>query len=186
MIFALPNAFPKELIAEIREKMSTISVEPDNAFGGAYNRMGKTVSFHLPELQELDAKISSFISNFSQEFIKPHYQPPVATSDSGYEYHKYGIGQGCLVHADQEFNFPNGARTSLLRFATVVVHLNTVNEGGETVFPNQNKQFKTIEGQILVFPPYGGYPHYVTPCVDVEREILMTWFVYTGINAVIV
>jgi hypothetical protein len=184
MIFCLPDAFPKELITEIRETMPNIQPPKRHNFGCLYNRVGRTIDLGLPELKELDTKISMFMSDFSSQFIQPNFAPAYPSSDSGYEYHKYGIGDSCLAHADQEFTFFGGAKNSLLRFATVIAHLNTVEEGGETIFPNQNKKFKTVEGQILVFPPHGGYLHYVTPCVDTEREILMTWFVYNGINVI--
>jgi hypothetical protein len=103
----------------------------------------------------------------------------LGSGDSGYEFHRYEPGDMCLLHADGECSF-NSSSTSLLRYATVILHLNTVKTGGELVFPHQNKTFPTIEGQVIIFPPHGGYQHYVTPSSE-RRDILMTWMVYNNI-----
>jgi hypothetical protein len=72
---------------------------------------------------------------------------------------------------------------TLLRYASVILHLNTVREGGELVFPEQNVKIQTEEGKLVVFPPYGMYGHYTTPSNE-TREVIVSWFVYNGINVV--
>jgi hypothetical protein len=59
-----------------------------------------------------------------------------------------------------------------------------VHEGGELIFPEQNKSIKTEEGKLVIFPPYGMYGHYTTPSNE-PREVIVAWFVYDGINVVI-
>jgi hypothetical protein len=81
----------------------------------------------------------------------------------------------CHTHSDGE------AVSGLLRYASVVMHLNTIEEGGELVFPNQNKSVKTEEGKVVIFPPYGMFEHYSTPA-DVAREVIVTWFVYNNVR----
>jgi kynurenine formamidase len=182
MIYVLKNAFPKELISEIKEKINI--VESNNKFNSTYNREGKTVNISNTEsLKDLDKKISNFVTDFCFNFVNVKFNPSFQIADSGYEYHKYEIGDKCGVHSDNEIAFANNQNSSLIRFATMIVHLNTIEEGGETVFPAQEKTIKTEEGQIVLFPPYGNYPHYVTSS-NQERAILMTWFVYSGINAI--
>jgi hypothetical protein len=66
-----------------------------------------------------------------------------------------------------------------LRYASVTLHLNTVHEGGELVFPAQNKKVKTEEGKIVIFPPYGMFGHYTTPSEE-PREVVVTWFIYAN------
>jgi len=56
-----------------------------------------------------------------------------------------------------------------------------VHEGGELVFPVQNKKIKTEVGKIVVFPPYGMYQHYTTPS-DEPREVIVSWFVYNNLT----
>lgn len=185
MIFAVQNAIPKELIDRIRGSVSEVLLAQDAPrFGTTYNRMGNTICISkTPQLSEVDAAIADFICAFSEEVVRHRYSPEFATGDSGYEYHQYAPGDMCFPHSDGATSFARGESSCLLRYATVVMHLNTVDEGGETVFPIQNQSFKTLEAQVLVFPPYGTHPHYVTPSQQ-TREIVMTWLVYTGINVV--
>lgn len=177
--------FPKELIVEIKESTKYIMEKNTSPtlFNRVANRGGQTINISKEEsLKELDKKISQFMRTFSNNFIRYTFRPSFPSADSGYEYHKYNAGDSCSVHSDAEIVFNEHEVNSLIRYATVIVHLNTINNGGETIFPNQEKTIKSIEGQIIVFPPYGNYPHYVTKSNE-KREILMTWYVYSGINA---
>jgi hypothetical protein len=94
--------------------------------------------------------------------------------------HIYNPNDICRYHVDGELHDITKQQT-LLRYASVVIHLNTVTEGGELVFPNQNKSIKTEEGKLVVFPPYGMYGHYTTPSNQV-REVIVSWFVYDGLT----
>ena len=185
MIYTLENMFPKELIVEIKKSTNGLiekNISP-TLFNRASNRGGQTIYISKEEsLKELDKKISHFMNTFSNNFIQYTFKPSFSSADSGYEYHKYSAGDSCAVHSDGEIDFGKNKINALIRYATVIVHLNTVKNGGETIFPDQGKTIKSIEGQIVVFPPYGNYPHYVTKSNE-EREILMTWCVYSGINA---
>lgn len=183
MIHVLPNAFPKELICEIKESANVIlqGKNKDISFHRSWNRGGDTINIsEESSLKELDNKISSFMSEFSTRFVKYEFCPMFDSADSGYEYHRYYPKDSCYIHADGELALSENGN-GLIRYATIVVHLNTVKEGGETVFPNQGKTIKTVEGQIVVFPPYGNYKHYVNMSNE-QREILMTWCVYSGLN----
>ena len=185
MITLLKDAVPSELIKKIRTQCDPHLLKDNTAkFGHAYNRVGRTVNVSQVEsLKELDLEIADFFKDFINNFVSPVLRPIYGASDSGYEFHRYGAGDSCLVHSDCEVAFGADQTHTLLRFATVIFHLNTVKNGGETIFPNQNQSFKTVEGQILVFPPIGAYPHYVTPS-DEPRDILMTWLVYNSIRVV--
>lgn len=185
MIFAIQNAIPKNLIDYIRSSVEDVLlVQETSRFDTMYNRMGDTICISkTPQLKEVDVAIANFICDFSKEVVQHRYSPEHSTGDSGYEYHRYAPGDMYFPQSDGATSFARGESSCLLRYATVVMHLNTVDEGGETVFPIQNHSVKTLEGQVLVFPPYGTHPHYVTPSRQ-TREIVMTWLVYTGINVI--
>ena len=143
-----------------------------------YNREGLTIHITpTPELKNLDEKLSFIFTQISQSIVRLKYNPMYAVGDSGYEYHCYDPGDVCSIHTDGEIVH----NSSLLRVASVVVHLNTVENGGELVFPSQNKSIKTKKGKVVIFPPYGMYQHYTTPS-DEKREVIVTWFVYNGIR----
>ena len=103
------------------------------------------------------------------------------SADSGYEYHIYDSQEICNYHGDGEFDH-NGSEIRI-RYASVTLHLNTIKEGGELIFPNQNKKVKTEAGKIVIFPPYNMFGHYTTPSEE-PREIIVTWFLYRGIKAI--
>ena len=171
MIYEFPNYVDLGLIEEIKNE-SKKHIQLDKA--GSYNREGNTVDItNTPELKEIDIKIHSLMEKIQEELVQRRFKPQFDSADSGYEYHRYNAGEQCLHHADGEVI--NG----LLRYASVIIHLST--NDGETIFPQQNKKIKTEEGKVVVFPPYGGFGHYVSPSTT-ARDVLVSWFVYAGVS----
>jgi hypothetical protein len=147
------------------------------------NRDGKTVGISTePELKEIDRYLHALFVKVQEDIVAKRYKPEYPSGDSGYAYHLYRPGDICHYHKDGEFSDPTQPET-LLRYASVTLHLNTVKEGGELVFPAQNKKVKTEAGKIVIFPPYGMFGHYTTPSEE-PREVVVTWFVYQGVKAV--
>ena len=172
MIYEFPNFVDKDFIKEIKESCQNyLGVVNETT----YNREGQSVNITAtPELVDLDKKIHEQLMIKIAHEVKLRYRPHfLDTGDSGYEYHKYGIGDQCFYHADGE------VVDGLLRYASVVIHLST--NDGELVFPTQNKKIKTEEGKMVVFPPYGGFGHYVTPS-STPREVLVSWLIYKGVQ----
>jgi hypothetical protein len=177
MIIELPNVVSKEDIAFIKE-----AVKPfiRSEISTVYNRDGTTVNItDTPELTNVDNFLSKLFSNISENIVQQRFRPTKegGSGDSGYEYHLYKPGEICHYHSDGETS--NASVETLLRYASVTLHLNTVNEGGELVFPAQNKKVKTEEGKVVIFPPYGMFSHYTTPSQE-PREVIVTWFLYTN------
>lgn len=145
------------------------------------NREGKSIYItETPELKEVDNILFNIFTKVQENIIKPRYKIQMPSSDSGYEYHKYEANQVCRFHADGEFTKIHHPNIYKLRYASVVLHLNTIEEGGELIFPNQNQKVKTEAGKIVIFPPYPMFPHYTTPSQQ-EREVIVTWFTYADI-----
>jgi len=178
LILEFPNYLDSETTKEIRDAVKPfISCKKETA----YNRDGNTVNItNTPELKKLDDKLHKIFVKAQKDIIQQRYKPTFSSADSGYEYHIYHPKDICHFHSDGEFA-SNG--NTLLRYASVILHLNTVHEGGELVFPEQDIKIKTEEGKLVIFPPYGMYGHYTTPSNE-PREVLVTWFVYDGINVV--
>ena len=180
MILEFPNYLNSETTKEIR---STIKPFISCKKKSVYHREGNTVCItHIPELKNLDNKLYKIFLKAQKDIIQRKYKPIGESADSGYEYHLYNPNDVCHYHADGEVSDPKCDK-SLLRYASVILHLNTVYEGGELVFPDQNVRVKTEEGKLVIFPPYGMYSHYTTPSNE-PREVIVTWFVYDGINVV--
>jgi hypothetical protein len=178
MILEFPNYISADITKKIRD-----SVKPfiDTSKPTMYNRDGYTVGISKTlELKDLDNELHDIFSKIQENIVKQRYSPIFNSGDSGYEYHLYNPNNICHYHADGEFSDEISNKT-LLRYASVVLHLNTVHEGGELIFPEQNKSIKTEEGKLVIFPPYGMYGHYTTPSNE-PREVIVTWFVYNGIT----
>ena len=175
MILEFPKYLDSETVKEIRD-----AVRPfiSNKKEATYNRDGNTIDItQTPELKNLDTKLAKIFIKIQKDIIQNRYKPERVSADSGYEYHKYSPNDICHYHMDGEVH------ETLLRYASVILHLNTVHEGGELVFPSQNKSIKTEEGKLVIFPPYGMFGHYTTPSNE-TREVIVTWFVYDGIKVV--
>ncbi len=154
---------------------------PDRMQNGFYNRSGYTVNISADDrLRALDTLLHGVFNRYYDEVIANTFRPSAKSGDSGYEYHIYNPGDVCKPHVDSEIPAIETGK-SLLRYASVVLHLDTIEEGGELVFPEQKVTIKTEEGKIVAFPPYGTHPHYVTSSVK-PREIIMTWFIYSNIS----
>lgn len=178
MIIELPNYVNNNTVNSIRD-----CVQPylANQKQHSQNRDGKTVCISEENsLKELDSQLNNIFTNLQINVVQNRYKPIYDSGDTGYEYHMYGPGDICHVHADGEFTDLQN-KTSLLRYASVVLHLNTIEDGGELVFPAQNKIIKTEAGKVVVFPPYGIFQHYTTPSMT-TREVIVTWFVYDRIT----
>jgi len=179
MIIELPNYVSAEDVAEIKEAMKAHMPEGDAYI---YNREGKSLYiWKHPELSHIDRKLSHIFFNMQQNVLKHRYQLHRPSADSGYEYHNYAPGQICHYHADGEFAATSNPEIFKLRYASVVLHLNTIEEGGELVFPAQNQSVKTEAGKIVIFPPYSMFSHYTTPA-NIDREVIVTWFTYPDVN----
>jgi len=180
LILEFPNYLNAETVKEIRDAVKpfiTYKKQP------RYNRDGNTVMItYTPELKDLDNKLHGIFTEIQASIVEHRFRPQGQSADSGYEYHLYHSNDICHYHTDGEFTHVKTEK-SLLRYASVILHLNTVHNGGELIFPNQNKSVKTEEGKLVIFPPYGMYGHYTTPSNE-PREVIVTWFVYDGINVV--
>ena len=183
MIIELPEYVDKETTKKIRELAASYLEKHGEYKYGTY-RDGKTVFIttladQYPELKELDDTLHKIFSDVQETLLVRRFKPQHSSGDSGYEYHKYAPGDTCHPHSDGEVT------EHFLRYASVVIHLNTIEQGGELVFPNQNKTVKTEEGKVVIFPPYGMFEHYSTP-TDVDREVIVTWFVYNNVRVQVI
>lgn len=64
-----------------------------------------------------------------------------------------------------------------LRCLSTIVALNSNYEGGELIFPVQNRTIKLKRGQLIAFPPYWTHPHYTNDLKnDTFRYTATIWF----------
>ena len=180
MIIELPDYIDENTIISINEQ---IRPHLPQSKKNSYNREGRTINISEEEkLKDLDVQLHDIFSKIQTNVIASRYKPAFSSGDTGYEYHLYDPQDICHVHGDGEATFDKETSNStLLRYASIILHLNTVHEGGELVFPTQNKKIKTELGKVVIFPPYNMYQHYTTPSNE-PREVIVSWFVYQGIT----
>lgn len=179
MILEYPNYINSETTKNIKEAIKPF-INKKNQITGYRN--GNTVFItKIPELKKLDEELHDLFCKIQKEIIGPKYAPRHLSADTGYDYHLYNPKEICHYHSDGEL-VPQEKNNYLIRYASVVLHLNTVQKGGELIFPNQDVKIKTEEGKLVIFPPYGMYGHYTTPSEE-PREIIVTWFIYQDIIA---
>ena len=91
--------------------------------------------------------------------------------DDGYVLAKYKKGDTCILHSDNQ-----GVQTPCngLRYATLIFYLNSVEQGGETVFPQQSVKIAPRQGTAVMFPAMLTHPHQVLS-PETDRYILQTW-----------
>lgn len=176
MILEYKKYVSDEFVEEIQQKVLPFICRSKET---VYNRDGFSV--HISQLTsseqslaELDQKLSLVFKDLSLNIISRRFKPQFNSGDSGYEYHLYRPGDICHHHSDGE------VVDGLLRYATVILFL-TDNDDGELIFPSQNIEIKPEKGKVVIFPPYGIFSHYAKPSIK-DREILMTWFVYDGVE----
>lgn len=75
------------------------------------------------------------------------------------------------LHFDSIYSVSN-------RYLVMLWYLNTVPEGGETVFPDLELAVSPAIGRLLVFPPYWLYQHAGEPPVGGDKFILSTYLLW--------
>ena len=64
----------------------------------------------------------------------------------------------------------------LRRILAWMIYLNDVTDGGETVFPTQNKKFQPRRGDILIWPAYFTHPHHGITSKTQKKYIVTGWY----------
>jgi hypothetical protein len=62
------------------------------------------------------------------------------------------------------------------RVLSGVIYLNTVEKGGETHFPYQDRLIEPVQGSISVFPSNYAFPHASLPPASGPKYVCATWF----------
>lgn len=61
------------------------------------------------------------------------------------------------------------------RMITMLFYLNSIEEGGELYFENQDITIKAKTGRVVCFPPFWQYKHAALPSLSSDRYILRTF-----------
>jgi len=74
----------------------------------------------------------------------------------------------------------NWSSDSSTRQISVILYLNDVVGGGETVFPYYNINVGPQKGKILMFPSFFNYSHYAAEPKSNPKYVIVTWIHFSG------
>lgn len=162
---------------------------PGLTIGGLQKKTKNTYDFHysynqMPPLNllqydtfmriesEVDTAVKSVLSLYLEEFKWLRQAPnPVHT---GWRIQKYTKGQGYYdTHTDGDVWTPRLQK----RILGVVLYLNTVDIGGETIFPDHQVSVKANAGDIAIFPSNWTHPHSSAVPISDDKWIISTFIV---------
>jgi hypothetical protein len=79
---------------------------------------------------------------------------------------------------DFKYHADVGDYASARRFLVCFFYLNSVEEGGETVFPDYNTSIEPQRGRLAIFPPFWTHPHQAQPAISDDKYIVGTYLHY--------
>jgi hypothetical protein len=115
----------------------------------------------------VNAALSLYLEEY--EFLRTAPNP----KHTGWRLQKYEKGQGYYrVHIDGDV-WTGGQSTS--RVLGVILYLNTVDIGGETIFPDNEIRVKANAGDIALFPANWTHPHCGAVPISDDKWIISTF-----------
>tara|TARA_Y100000385_G_C12825889_1_gene522380 strand:+ start:120 stop:719 length:600 start_codon:yes stop_codon:yes gene_type:complete len=155
-IFLIDDFFSKENCIRIIKEIETDQLVDEtelnestnvNALGLPHYKMCDDVNIYVHKKIK---QFTTFINNYLGLSIVGH---------SDLQYRKiYGKTK---YHIDTtDCAVPIGDTEPRARIFSCIIALNDDYDGGELIFPVQNRKIKLKRGQIVAFPPYWTHPHY--------------------------
>lgn len=94
--------------------------------------------------------------------------------DEGYRIKRYMNDgtEGFKTHIDVN-GYPQAHRQLVCQW-----YLNTVEEGGETVFPEQGMEVAPVTGRLVCFPPFWTHIHRANPPISEPKYIVSGWLTF--------
>lgn len=117
----------------------------------------------------LSEELKIYIDKFLKECISIRH---AKLYDTGFQMQKYNKGIGKFTYHD-DFNISKEDNSK--RILTYIWYINTVEEGGETVF-GDNIWIKPEAGKLIIFPCCWTYPHKGCIPLSNDKYIITGWF----------
>ena len=123
-----------------------------------------------PTIKEYVVEINNTLHNPNQEDM--YYLGSDEYNDTGHQIQKYKKNEGHYKTYHNDFSIIKGS--SFYRVMTYIIYLNTIEEGGETVFFG-NYKIKPTAGSIIIFPAAWTHPHCGNVPVSDDKYIITGW-----------
>ena len=122
----------------------------------------------VPSENEISQILTDATQRAYQKIVESGVTAPITDlSINGYSIRKYEVNDGIFeTHVDQN------AGSNIGRLFAVLIYLNDVDEGGETLFPTWEIGVKPKKGRVLIFPCNYLFPH--KGCVPISNPKYMS------------
>ncbi len=121
---------------------------------------------------ELLGKVSEYVESYRRHNNIVFF--PGQCNNEEVRMKKYFAG----TEDDFKYHADVGDYASARRFLVCFFYLNTVKEGGQTVFPDYNTSIEPVQGRLAIFPPFWTHPHQAQPAVSNDKYIVGTYLHY--------
>jgi hypothetical protein len=182
------NSIPSSLCKEIIQLFETQEDKYEGiTVGGVNKNIKDTTDFLIPKnderwkkieiflYKELSNKLNKYLNNFKKKEYNSDYRNYSCFNLKNLFIHsfmiqKYDKKRGKYTYHD-DFHFDSKSS----RVITFLWYLNTVEEGGHTVFWKNNK-VQPEEGKLIFFPAFWCYPHTGKVPISSDKYIITGWF----------
>jgi len=122
----------------------------------------------VPSEDSVSELLTTITRNAYYKIIENGVTAPMADLFiNGYSIRKYPVNEGIFeTHVDQH------AGDAVVRLFAVLIYLNDVEEGGETLFPTWGIGVKPKKGRVLIFPCNWLFPH--KGCIPISEPKYMS------------
>lgn len=125
-----------------------------------------------PLISQYIDDINNTLDNVDIDDCKWKYIHERELNDTGHQIQKYIKNKGHYKNPHNDFCIlPN---TSYYRVFAYIMYLNTIEEGGETVF-HGNYKIKPTSGTVVIFPASWTYPHCGNIPISDDKYIITGW-----------
>jgi len=182
-----PGMLPAALCEEIMARFDADPRRHSGATGspetGGSNdaKIKLSTDLHVTQLASVDETWQQYEKALTTAYLKAvrSYAEDVHSTrylsgtmgSTGFQIQCYPQGSGHYVeHIDAD------TYEASVRVLSGVIYLNTVEEGGGTNFPYQDRLIKPVQGSIVVFPSNYAFPHEALTPLSSPKYIVATWF----------
>jgi hypothetical protein len=148
--------------------------EPGSMGHHPFYRDSEQIPFNVRPAISDHAPLLDFASNCLNHYLGQANNFPPFRVEECYNLIRYKPGQAFHgVHSDYS---PYPGQGSPGRHLSCVIFLNTIEDGGELEFPQQNLFVHPEEGTAIIFPSGWTHAHHTLPAATETRYVIQLWW----------
>ena len=162
-----------EYFIDFFERNEQQSTRYDGEVGPIFNQIDFTA--FSEENRKFTYDVARMINSYAVHYVQslglqPTFPTNVINEDLRIKKYSLNDKDRFPLHIDADTS------RSSVRCLAMLLYLNDVEEGGETIFPNLDLKIKPTKGSLLIFPPTWMFPHIGSKPISNEKYILSTYW----------